>query len=108
MVRNGTGLRLTDTHLDLRNTIVTFNLGHAIEAQRATMSVVCSDLFGNASGNWEPPFADLLGIDGNLSTDPLFCDLEGGDLRLQVNSPCAANASPGCDRIGAQPAGCTR
>ncbi|MCK4415324.1 MAG: hypothetical protein KAY32_17455 [Candidatus Eisenbacteria sp.] len=47
-----------------------------------------------------------LGVDGNIWADPLFCDREGGDFRLELGSPCAPEANPDCGVIGALPVGC--
>ncbi|MBK8232209.1 MAG: hypothetical protein IPK72_16900 [Candidatus Eisenbacteria bacterium] len=40
----------------------------------------------------------------NVVADPLFCDPEGGDLRVAASSPCVTN--PACARIGAYTVGC--
>lgn len=70
-----------------------------------TMS--CSDVFGNAGGDYVGCLSDDLGVDGNISADPLFCDLPGGDFTLEAGSPCApANSPPGCELIGAFPVEC--
>jgi hypothetical protein len=50
--------------------------------------------------------AGQLGIDGNISQDPLFCDPAGGDFTLCADSPCAADNNPACGQIGALPVGC--
>lgn len=58
----------------------------------------CNDLW---------PDAGCVHVDGdyivanNISADPLFCDEAGGDLHLQMESPCAPpNAPEGCGLIG--------
>ncbi len=66
----------------------------------------CSDIFGNAGGDWTGCIADQAGSSGNISADPLFCDLEEGDLTLQADSPCADGGTPGCGSMGNQPVGC--
>ena len=48
----------------------------------------------------------VVGADGNLVTDPLFCDTGAGDFRLQTTSPGAPGHSGGCGLIGALPVGC--
>ena len=55
-------------------------------------------------GDWVGPLAGQYGHDGNICVDPLFCAPEGGDFRLQEDSPCAPGGE--CDRIGAWPVGC--
>jgi hypothetical protein len=50
---------------------------------------------------------DQTGIDGNISSDPLFCDLAAGDLALYSHSPCLpANNDCGV-LMGLHGQGCT-
>lgn len=67
----------------------------------------CSDIYANEWGDWTDTIADQLGVEGNISVDPLFCDPDAGDLRLQPASPCSGDSS-GCGRMGALPVGCAR
>jgi hypothetical protein len=66
----------------------------------------CCDVFGNAGGDWVGCLEGQLGVRGNIWADPLFCDREGGDFRLQAASPCAPDHNPECGLIGALPVGC--
>ncbi|MBN2172352.1 MAG: right-handed parallel beta-helix repeat-containing protein, partial [Candidatus Krumholzibacteriota bacterium] len=68
--------------------------------------LTCCDLYGNAGGDWVGCIAGQAGLDGNFSSDPLFCDAAGGDFQLHANSPCAEANNPGCGQVGAWPAGC--
>ena len=73
----------------------------------ATATVSCSDIFGNAGGDWTGCIADQYGLDGNVSADPLFCNASGGDYRLHEDSPCVPENSPtGCGLVGALDTGC--
>ena len=73
-------------------------------------TLTCCDLFGNVGGDWTGYIADQLGVDGNFSADPLFCDTAGVDLTLEECSPCLPGNHPdgyNCgDVIGAFGAGC--
>jgi len=73
-------------------------------------TLTCCDLFGNVGGDWTGYIADQLGVDGNFSADPLFCDTAGVDLTLEECSPCLLGNHPdgyNCgDVIGAFGAGC--
>jgi hypothetical protein len=73
-------------------------------------SLMCCDLYGNVGGDWEGYIADQLGVDGNFSADPRFCDTASGDLSLEECSPCLPGHHPdGYDCggvIGAFGAGC--
>ena len=69
----------------------------------------CCDIYGNAGGDWIGSIAGQLGLDGNISEDPLFCDPETLDFTLHPDSPCApfTPPNPECDLIGAWPVGCS-
>jgi len=58
-------------------------------------------IFGNADGD------DPCGIQSdNLFTDPLFCDVNGGDLTLCENSQCLPDNNAWGELIGARESGC--
>jgi predicted outer membrane repeat protein len=105
---DGGGIACRDGILDLSGTIVAFSSkGEAVFLDEgASAFVMCSDLFGNAGGDWTGPIEDQLGVNGNISEDPLFCDLPELDLTLQSDSPCAPDFNPECGLIGAWPVGC--
>lgn len=77
-----------------------------------TVTLECCDIFGNTgsqgNGDWVDCIADQLGINGNISENPLFCGPEIGDFTLQECSPCApfSPPNPECDLIGDWPVGC--
>ncbi len=73
---------------------------------QSTPVLVCCDLYGNDDGDWVGCLDGLLGVNGNISADPLFCDGTGGDLHLEQDSPCAPDFNPACGLIGALPVGC--
>ncbi len=92
-------------------TIIAFSTqGPAVDYfNDAEVTLVCCDIYGNAGGDWVGPIADQLGINGNFSEDPLFCDAPSGDLRLHGDSPCLPRNHPSaedCGVIGAWPVGC--
>jgi hypothetical protein len=70
-------------------------------------SFSCSNIFGNAGGDWTGYIADQLRTSGNMAVDPQLCGVaQSGNLLLQSDSPCAAaNNTCGLD-IGAHPVGC--
>lgn len=73
----------------------------------ATPTFACNDAWENPGGNYAGDVADPTGSDGNISADPLFCNVGLGDYRLNENSPCAPAHSPsGCGLIGALDVGC--
>ena len=94
--------------VDLHNSILASNASGAVfcETDADTLSVLCTDIYQNTGGDWTGCVADQAGIHGNLSLDPLFCDLAGDDLTLPPDSPCAPENSGGCGLIGAWPVTC--
>ena len=73
------------------------------EDPAATPVIICSDIVGNAGGDWTGCIAGLLGADGNITEDPRFCDVEAGDFTLHADSPCAVAA---CGHMGSEPVSC--
>jgi hypothetical protein len=93
----------------LSRCIVAFGVGGAaITIDNSNCAVLdCCDLYGNQGGDYVGCLAAQLGIDGNISEDPLFCDALAEDLEIDASSPCAPDNSPGgCGLIGALPVGC--
>jgi predicted outer membrane repeat protein len=87
--------------------IIVFGDGRAADCDGAsTITMTCCDAFGNADGDWVGCIAGQYGINGNISEDPLFCDMAGGDYTIDATSPCAPENSGGCGLIGALPVGC--
>jgi predicted outer membrane repeat protein len=93
------------------NTILAFGTGGAAVVCPGSGSdplLWCSDVFGNAGGDWVGPIASQQGVEGNISSDPLFCgDLAPDDpWSLEAGSPCAAAANPVCGIVGAFDVSC--
>jgi hypothetical protein len=65
------------------------------------ITLSCSDIFGNAGGDWVGCIAGQYGNNGNICADPQFCDRDSGDLRLALSSQCMPRANPACGLIGA-------
>ncbi len=77
--------------------IIAFNPnGAGVYCDGGSPTVSCSDVYGNEIDT-------LCGVDGggNISLDPLFCDV--ANFRLQAGSPCASVCG---GVIGALPANC--
>ena len=68
--------------------------------------IECTDIHGNAGGDWVGYIEVLLGKDGNICEDPLFCDPEGDDFTLAAGSPCLSGFNPDCGLMGAHGLGC--
>ncbi|UCH85550.1 MAG: hypothetical protein JSW50_07650 [Candidatus Latescibacterota bacterium] len=110
---SGGGIALVnDTELTVDRTIIANSHGGGSASIHSTASITftCSDLFGNAGGNWIAPFAAQQGVDGNFTGDPFFCDVTAATiLEIAADSPCAPGNHPdgaSCDLIGFGPVGC--
>jgi hypothetical protein len=72
----------------------------------------CCDIWGHTGGDWVGYIADQLGVRGNFSACPAFCNIvsEPYDLQLCSESPCLPGNHPegyDCGLIGALGEGCT-
>jgi M6 family metalloprotease-like protein len=106
----GAGIFCDGSDPVIDGTLIAYNEGPAATLLPAsTPSFTCSDLFGNTGGDWTGSLAPFLGVDGNFSTDPLFCaadPLVDQDWTLQSHSPCLAENSPDGCPVGAWTGGC--
>jgi len=71
----------------------------------------CTNIYGNEGGDYPDSLATKLGVDGNFSVCPAFCDaaVEPYDLSLCDQSPCLPGKHPhgyDCGLIGALGEGC--
>ncbi len=94
--------------ISVNNTIIALGTqGAAVNCLQTIPVLTCTDIHGNAGGDWVGCIADQYGLNGCFSEDPLFCDVAGGDFTLAETSPCAAAHSPtGCGLVGALEVGC--
>lgn len=88
--------------------IVAFNTGAPgistlAGADASTISVLCSDVYGQPDDNYGGTTPDQTGLNDNISADPCFCDLAADAFTLWNYSPCA---QAGCGTIGAYPVAC--
>ena len=87
-----------DSYLRGENSIVAFD---SADLEGSEVDFSCSDLLGNV------PNAIIvqIGLDGNISADPLFCGGEDFEYYLTPESPCAMNHSD-CGGMGCYPVYC--
>lgn len=96
--------------ISITGCILAFNVGTSVVCNMSTLSVSCTDIWGNTGGDYVGCATDLNGVGGNFSADPLFCDYPSGDLTLQANSPCLPGNHPNgsdCGTIGSTEATCS-
>ncbi len=78
------------SHMEIRRTIIADSFGGGgiyVEAV-GSQALECNDICGNTDGDYLGVIPDPTGTNGNISTDPLFCDAENWDYTLFNNSPC--------------------
>jgi parallel beta-helix repeat protein len=100
----GNGVTLTNTGeypIAIEGNIVSSNTGWGLAVPAGTrIALGCNDWFGNGLGS----------VDGvtpgatDLNVDPLFCDVDSADVRLDSGSPLVD--AGGCGQIGALGVGC--
>ena len=71
------------------------------------ISIQCTDIYGNAGGDWTGSIADLLDTDGNISADPMFCDPQNGNFHLNSASQCAPGNNECSELFGALEVNCS-
>ncbi len=54
----------------------------------ATIVVNCTDIFGNAAGDWVGDLSPFGSLNGNISSDPMFTNPGSSNYHLQAGSPC--------------------
>jgi hypothetical protein len=105
----GGGLYAADSDMTIENTIIAFSSeGSAIHCSgTGSAELTCCDVYGNEGGDWVGCIAgqDVLG--GNLSADPLFCDVPLEDYSLDDGSPCLPANNTCGTQMGALGEGCT-
>lgn len=70
----------------------------------SVISITCSNVHGNADGDWVGCIESFHSINENFSLDPLFCDAAQDDLTIRSDSPCVNHG--GCGLVGALDVGC--
>ncbi len=97
----------------IENTIIAFSdQGSAVLCtdENNFPTLMCCDLYGNAEGDWTGCIADQLGVNGNFSACPSFCNAADADFRLCDESPCLPGNHPAgydCGLLGAWGEGCS-
>jgi hypothetical protein len=92
---NGVGggvLCLYADDVTLTNCIIAGNTdgsGVACYVPADAMTLVCCDVWGNAEGDYGANMTDQTGVSGNISGDPLFCNVPVSDYTIDAASPCA-------------------
>ena len=98
-----------DAVVSVDASIVAFSAsgGAAVCAGSGILTLACTDVFGNAGGDWTGCLAAQAGVAGNLEADPWFCDVGSDDLAVRTpESPCLPENNSCGVRLGASGVGC--
>ncbi len=57
-------------------------------------TIVCCDVWGNTGGDYVGHLSGRNGVGGNISADPRFCNIPGGDFHVEDCSPCLPGNHP--------------
>jgi len=87
------GIYNDNSNSTISNSILWNNLPNNISFEGGVLNII----YSNIQGGWEG--------EGNIDSDPLFCNPESGDYSLAENSPCVSAVLNG-DDIGAFGVGC--
>jgi len=103
----GDGFYVSGGSADFLSNVVAFNDGGASNANgihvvSATATFSCNLVHGNTGANYGG-VTDPTGSNDNIDTDPLFCDMAGGEYTLSASSPAAIAT---CGLMGAQAVDC--
>ncbi len=106
---DGGGISCSNSSPTISNSIIAFNsdnTGVIYCSENSSPVLACCDVYGNTSGDWVGCIADQMGINGNFSADPLFCDTANGNYHIYNNSPCDPTNNDCEELIGALGIGC--
>ncbi len=106
----GTIFALASSSPTLENCIIAFSdSGQSIAIGDAGSQPLlnCCNVFGNVGGDWPNAISGQLGVNGNISKDPSFCNALINDYHLLPSSPCAPSMNSCGVLIGALPVSCT-
>ncbi|MGD1047577.1 MAG: right-handed parallel beta-helix repeat-containing protein [Candidatus Krumholzibacteriaceae bacterium] len=89
----------------VRNNIMVLGYRGIVADSSATFTLSCNDIWGSVKENCYGLSTGCIGVDGNISVDPLFCN----GYYLHQGSPClGANTPSACggDYMGCYPVAC--
>lgn len=105
----GTAIRQTqDVWLIERNIASDCAVGIEVLSDTDSTRIACNDVWGYATAAYVG-LTDQTGLRGNLSADPLFCQVEVDNYALEDGSPCRPGNHPDgadCGFIGAVDSDC--
>ena len=106
LATHGAGLFSRDASSVIESSIVVFQNGSGVTAEGPLVAQISdSNVHGNSGGDLVGLLPGVEDSDGNISADPLFCDLDGGlSFNVDIESPVVSEGEGGT--MGAWLAGC--
>ena len=105
-ITGGTLIKFGESDGLVENTIIANNPAGRPLYIGTVVGLSCTNIWGNPEGDWTQHIEGYLGVGGNISEDPQFCDPSMGDFNLMASSPCAPENN-NCGLMGAWPVGCS-
>ncbi|MCP4546753.1 MAG: T9SS type A sorting domain-containing protein [bacterium] len=105
----GSAIYADISHLKLRNSLITSDSCNSIIGCSENDNVIadgCVNIYAPVGDCWAACPEGEEGVNGNISLDPLYCDSEAGDYRLDAASPCLPDNNDCGVLIGALGEGC--
>jgi hypothetical protein len=104
----GSAVYCSDASPSISRSIIAFGTeGEAVFCQGTSAPTLsCCDVYGNLLGDWTGCIASQVGLSGNFSSDPCFCDPNLDDLSVCEASPCLPAANSCGELVGAFGSGC--
>jgi hypothetical protein len=97
------GIYLCGGAATITRSIIAFGRkGASYYGYSGNLTISCTDVYGNERGDWIGELAGQQNVNGNISSDPQFCDTVNSDLQIAAISPCVAT----CGNMGALGIGC--
>lgn len=104
----GAALYCSQTSPAITSSIISYGKGgvtiHCDDLSNPALS--CCNIFGCSAGDWTGALEAQSESAGNISADPLFCNIHAEDFHLCGNSPCLLQEGQCAGRIGALGEGC--
>jgi predicted outer membrane repeat protein len=90
------------------NTLIAFSRnGSAVGCDGgAAPGFACCNIYGNEGGDWAGCIAVHAGVNGNMTSDPRFCNMPTANLTVEGCSPCLAANNTCSVLIGSRGEGC--
>jgi hypothetical protein len=104
----GGGVAIAGAGPSMENTIITANTDTfaVVCTEGGVPQFSCSDIWGNPEGDWTGCIEEQLGVNGNLSVDPIFCAPWDTVLTLSTPSHCLPDNNSCGVVMGALGEGC--